>query len=253
MANPLRARYSFEYGEVFDSDDRMARYVERLSNALGDLRIVARYAVRQRQSSGERLYFVRLLASHLREIVLLLDSPDHNVVPGVEEFLRALPRGTVPSRTEIRKSHRQAMRLIDKPMRKGRPEIRGSNGDLRLPTLRDDLKQLRNHFFHYGPLQSGDDALAVAMESLAAERTGYVIRERAMRAEYADAVAVKLAHPFDVAFAEDMHARIVELIGSVSTFIHQVEAAWLYRHAEKITIRRPGHPTESLDTALGID
>jgi hypothetical protein len=253
MANPLRARYSFEYGEVFDSQDRMARYVERLSNALGDLRVVARYAVRQRQSSGERLYFVRLLGSHLREIVLLLDPPDHRVVPGVEEFLRALPRGVVPGRAEIRKSHRQAMGMLDKPMKKGRPEIRGSSGKLRRPKLRDDLKELRNHFFHYGHLQSGDDAFAVAMESLAAERTGYVIRERTMRADYADAVAAKLAHPFDLAFAEDMHARIVELIGPVSTFIHQVEAAWLYRHAEKITIRRPGHPTESLARALGID
>lgn len=253
MPNPLRARYSFEYGEVFDSQDRMARYVERLSNALGDLRVVARYAVRQRQSVGERLYFVRLLGSHLREIVLLLDPPDHRVVPGVEEFLRALPRGVVPGRAEIRNSHRQAMRMLDKPMKKGRPEIRGSSCKLRRPKLRDDLKKLRNHFFHYGHLQSGDDAFAVAMESLAAERTGYVIRERTMRADYADAVAVKLAHPFDLAFAEDMHARIVELIGPVSTFIHQVEAAWLYRHAEKITIRRPGHPTESLARALGID
>ena len=252
MANPLRARYSFEYGEVFDSDDRMARYVERLSNALGDLRVVAHYAVRQRQSAGERLYFVRLLASHLREIVLLLDPPDHKVVPGVEEFLKALPRGTVPGRAEIRKSHRQAMRMLDKPMKKGRPEIPGANGRLRRPKLRDDLKELRNQFFHYGHLQSGDDALAVAMESLAGERTGYVIREHTMRANYADTVAVKLAHPFDARFAEDMHGRIVELIGPVSTFIHQVEAAWLYRHADKVTVRRPGHQTESLERALGI-
>lgn len=252
MANPQLARYSFRYGDVFDSEDRMARYVERLSNALGDLRVVARYPVRQRQGSGERLYFVRLLASHLREVVLLLDPPDRRVLPDVEEFLAALPRGTKPSRTEIRKSHRQAMRMLDKPMKKGRPEIPGSSGKLRRPTLRDDLKELRNQFFHYGHLQSGDDALTVAMKSLASERTGYVIRERTMRANYADGVAVKLAHPFDIEFAEDMHARIVALIGPVSTFIHQVEAAWLYRHAEKITVRRPGHPVESLDHALGI-
>jgi hypothetical protein len=253
MANRQRARYSFQYGDVFDAEDQMARYVERLSIALGDLRIVANYAVRQRQKPGERLYFVRLMASHLREIVVLLDPPDRRVLPSVEDFLKTLPRGVVPSRAEIRKSHRQAMRMIDKPMKKGRPEILGSNGKLRRPTLRDDLKELRNQFFHYSHLQNGDDALAVAMQSLADERTGYVIRERTMRANYADAVAIKLAHPFEAEFAEDMHARIVELISPVSTFIHRVEAAWFYRHAEKIKIRRPGHPVESLDHALGID
>ncbi|HEY7949942.1 MAG TPA: hypothetical protein VID51_03800 [Solirubrobacterales bacterium] len=124
---------------------------------------------------------------------------------------------------------------------------------MRRPKLRDDLKELRNQFFHYGHIQSGDDALTVAMTSLASERTGYVIRERTMRANYADAVAVKLAHPFDAEFAEDMHARIVQLIGPVSTFIHRVEAAWLYRHAKKIKVRRPGHPVETLDHGLGID
>jgi len=172
MANRQLARYSFTYGEVFDAEDRMARYVERLSNALGDLRIAANYAVRQRQKAGERLYFVRVTASHLREIVNLLDPPNREVVPGVEEFLKALPRGVTPSRAEIRKSHRRAMRMLDKPMKKGRPEIVGSNGKSRRPKLRDDLKELRNQFFHYGHLESGDDALGAAMKSLAGERAG---------------------------------------------------------------------------------
>lgn len=252
MANQQLARYSFKYGDVFNAEDRMARYVERLSNALGDLRIAARYAVRQRQGPGERLYFVRLVASHLREVVLLLDPPDRRIIPDIEEFLAELPRGTKPSRAEIRKSHRQAMRMLEKSMKKGRPEILDSNGKMRRPKLRDDLKELRNQFFHYGHSQSGDDALMVAMTSLAGEKTGYVIRERTMRANYADVVAVKLAHPFDAEFAKDMHARIVQLIGPVSTFTHQIEAAWLYCHAEKIKVRRPGRPVEALDHALGI-
>lgn len=253
MANAQLARYSFTYGDVFHFEDQMARYVERLSNALGDLRIAARFAVRPRQNSAERLYFVRLTASHLREVALLLDPPDRKVVPGVEEFLKTLPRGCVPSRAEIRKSHRQAIRILEKPMNIGRREIEGSNGKMRRPKLRDDLKELRNQFFHYGHFQSGDDALTVAMEALSGERTGYVIRERTMRALYADAVGVKLAHPFDAEFAEDMHARIVQLIGPVSTFIHQIEAAWLYCHAEKITVRRPGHRVQRLSEALGVD
>jgi hypothetical protein len=122
---------------------------------------------------------------------------------------------------------------------------------LRRPTLRDDLKELRNQFFHYGHLQSGDDALMTAMRSLAGEKTGYVIGERRMRAEYADAVAVKLSHPFDIQFADEMHRRIVELIGPVSTFIHQVEAAWLYRNAETVQVRLPDEKRRSLREALG--
>ena len=253
MAGTGRIRYSFVYGEVFDAEDRMARYVQRLSSALADLRVVAPYAVRRRQRAGERLDFVRLLASHLREIVLLLDPPDRRVVPGVEEFLKTLPADTVPARAELRRSHRQAIRLVEKPMAAGRPPIEGSDGRLRRPTLRDDLKELRNQFFHYGHLQSGDDALATAMGAARGDRTGYVIGPGRMRAEYADAVAVRLAHPFDAQFAEEMHRRIVELIGPVSTYIHQVEAAWLYRNAANVQLSVPGEARRGLSEVLGMD
>lgn len=58
----------------------------RLSTALGDLRIAGHYATRRRQNVAERVYFVRLLASHMREIVLIMDPPDARVVPTVESF-----------------------------------------------------------------------------------------------------------------------------------------------------------------------
>jgi hypothetical protein len=250
MPNPLLARFSFVHRDVFSSDDRMARYVERLSVALGDLRIAGHYATRSRQNSAERLYFVRLMASHLREIVLLLDPPNRTVIPDVEEFLASLPRGTRPSRADMRKSHRRALRLLDKPMAEGRADIVNSDGRSRRPTLRDDLRDLRNGFFHYGHTKAGDDALAAAMDAVGGRRTSYVIRERTMRAEYADLLGANLAHPFDLPFAADLHARIVELLGAVATFIQQVEAAWLYSRPDAITLRRPGRDPERLSAAL---
>lgn len=250
MPNPLLARFSFVHRDVFPSDDRMARYVERLSVALGDLRIAGHYATRSRQNSAERLYFVRLTASHLREIVLLFDPPDRTVIPDVEEFLASLPRGAQPSRAEIRKSHRRALRLLDKPMAKGRADVVRPDGRSRRRTLRDDLRDLRNGFFHYGYTKSGDEALAAAMNAVSGKRTAYVVRERTMRAEYADLLGANLAHPFDLPFVHDLHTRIVELIGPIASFVQQVEAAWLYSRPEAITLRRPGRDPEPLRAAL---
>jgi hypothetical protein len=102
-----RATFSFRIGAVFSADDRHARYVMRLSITLGDLRIAAHYATRKRQRFAERLYFVRLTASHLRELVILLDPPNTRVVPTVDELVLALRRGTSPSRSEIRRHHRE--------------------------------------------------------------------------------------------------------------------------------------------------
>jgi hypothetical protein len=75
----------------------MARYVVRLSTGLGDLRIAARYATRGRQNMAERTYFIRLMAPHVHEIGFVLQPAKGSVVPDVETFLRALPRGTKPS------------------------------------------------------------------------------------------------------------------------------------------------------------
>jgi hypothetical protein len=155
--DPWLASFQFRIGRVFPADDWLARYVVRLSMALGDLRIAGHYATRDRQRGAERLYFIRLTASHLRELVMLLDPPNSKVVPTVEQFVLALPRGIKPTRAEIRDSHRRAIRQLAEIMR-GRPDIQVGD-KTRPPTLRDDLKELRNRFFHYGHDQRGDDAL----------------------------------------------------------------------------------------------
>jgi hypothetical protein len=238
-AAALRATYSFRIGDAFPADDRDARYVMRLSMALGDLRIAAHYATRNRQRAAERLYFVRLTASHLRELVILLDPPNAKVIPTVEQFVVGLPRGTQPTRAEIRASHREAIRRLAAIMR-GRPDIE-VDGKTRAPTLRDDLKELRNRFFHYGHDERGDAALRNAMDAVATSRSSYVIRDRTLRARYADVVGTLLAHPYEQRFAPDMHGQIVDLIGPVALYVQQVEAAWIWtRKPGVVTVRKPG-------------
>jgi hypothetical protein len=234
--------YYFRLGDVFPPDDRMGRYVMRLSLALGDLRIAGDYAVRNRQRYAERLYFVRLTASHLRELVVLLDPPNRRIVPDVEEFLALLPPGTKPPRRDIRAAHNNALRQLVSVMR-GRPNIT-VGGNSRPPTLRDDLKELRNRFFHYGHDQSGDDALRHAMMAVDKKRSSYVVRTTSLRARYADLVATLLVHPFDERLAPDMHGRIVDLIEPVATYVQMVEAAWLYSRPDgMVTYREPGDAT----------
>lgn len=247
-----KATYSFRIGAAFPAGDWLARYVMRLSIALGDMRIAGHYATRSRQRAGERLYFVRLLASHLRELVMLLDPPNSKIVPTVDQFLAGLPRQINPPRKEIRAAHRKAIRQIAAEMR-GRPNIE-VNGKTRPPTLRDDLKELRNRFFHYGHDQAGDNALRAAMEALADNRSSYVIRTRRMRARYADVVGALLAHPFPPEFMGDMHGAIANLIDPVATYVQRVEAAWIWTRAPGIiTVRRPGGERYPLHPAIDAD
>lgn len=211
----------------------------RLSIALGDLRIAGHYATRSRQRFDERLYFVRLTSSHLRELVMLLDPPNNHVIPTVDQFVLSLPRGVQPTRAEIRKSHKRAMRRIDAVM-PGRPDIQVRN-TTRPPTLRDDLRELRNRFFHYGHDRPGDDALRAAMSAVADDRSSYLIRERSMRARYADVVGVRLAVPFDMRFAEDFLDKTIKLIGPVAHYVQQAEAAWVWtRPPGVVTVTQPG-------------
>ena len=226
MADEQVHRYEFRIGDVFPAGYKTSRYVMRLSMALGDLRIaIAAYAVREEQSEAERLYFVRLGASHLRELVLLLDPPDRRVVPALDEFIASLP---VEARNEdeevLRRSHAEVMRLLEEPLAL-RPGV----------TLRDELKRLRNQFFHYHADARNEPALIDAMTAAADEDGAYVTTEIddsiTMRAQYADTVASHLVHPFGEPQAEgmarEMHARIIELIKPLNEYLHQAEAAWL--------------------------
>jgi hypothetical protein len=248
MPNARRGRFAFKFDDVFPATDRMARYVVRLSTGLGDLRIAARYATRSRQNRAERTYFIRLMASHVHEIALVLEPTSNSVVPDVETFLRALPRGTKPSRTLIRRAHTQVVKALDCPMQKGRPPIT-VDGKQITPRLRDDLMRLRNGFLHYADRRYSDKALSAAMATLSNDRGGRTIYTNPLRsrAEYADDVGITLMHPFDLAFARQMHRRIIAILKPLTTYIALVEDAWLDSRPPGVVIATlPGKKSQPL-------
>src|SRR3954470_20327878 len=112
MTYPVENRFEFKIGDAFPDRDPIARYVMRLSTALGDLRIAGEYAVRADQPEHERLYFIRLFSAHMREAVLLLD-PSSGVVPTLEAFIAALPADARDLHAErLRKSHARVLALL---------------------------------------------------------------------------------------------------------------------------------------------
>jgi hypothetical protein len=218
-----RHRFEFRLGEVFDVQDRMARYVIRLSQALGDLRIAGSYAIRPEQPIYERIYFVRLTAAHLHEVAILFKPPDE-AIPGIEDFIQAVVE---PSDAEgaraLRDSHREVRRALDRPVKK----VPGK------PALASELSRIRNEFLHYANKKEYEPPLCRAMELAASIETAYVIRERSMRAEYADEINNKLLHPWKLdddawlCAVKALHGSITDLIAPITDFLHQAEASFL--------------------------
>src|SRR4051794_26602642 len=116
-------------GDGFPGDPSLEVWVMTLSTALGDLRIVGNYVGRPDQPKHERLYFVRLLASHLREAVKVIDQDADK--PHLGQFIAKLPEEAHEARNSIATALQTKLR----------------EGDDR--TLLDDLKRLRNDTFHY--------------------------------------------------------------------------------------------------------
>ena len=79
----------FNIGAAFPSADPAARYVMRLAMATGDLNLAADAFIKRGDelTDFERFYYVRLLASHLRETVMLIDPPTKSVVPSLDDFV----------------------------------------------------------------------------------------------------------------------------------------------------------------------
>jgi hypothetical protein len=202
-------------GEVFPSDERVSRLVMRLSMALGDLRIAPKYATRDKQTPYERLYFVRLMAMHLRELLPVVDPPNESTLPNVNALLRDLR----PSREDakaLRNAHERLLRQLHQPF------------ESRRVTLRRELKRLRNGFAHYHAKPWSDKALTDAMEMASGTECRYRIAG-GLRAEYADEVAHKVVHPFSDDVARELHERIAAVIEQLAEYLQLVEAVYLAR------------------------
>jgi hypothetical protein len=222
--DPERHRIEFKIVDVFDPEDKMARYLVRLSMALGDLRIAGgTYLLRDEQPVHERMYFARLTASHLHELGILFHPPDETI-PSVEEFIAAVvPSDDAETAERLRKSHKSVQRALQRTVR-----VPGK------PTLGSELSRLRNAFFHYFNRAEYEQPLRDAMERAAGLDGVYVLRERTMRAEYADEITNKVMHPWPGLSDGDwteavtaLHKRISALIAPVADFLHQAEATYL--------------------------
>ena len=233
-------------GDAFPADDVVARYVMRLSMALGDVRVAMDYLVREEQPPYERLYFVRLAALHLRELVLLIDPPQEPwrdapcaacgkpeprepfVLPDVEVLIAAT-RASESDGGKLRAAREEVRRRL------------AERFELRPVLLRQELRQMRNGFAHYHRSAEGDATLSEAMERATNVESRYVVRENTMRADYADDVASHLVHPFDatdeterMAMAAELHRHIVALLPAVSAYLHLAEAVFLHSRGNAV-------------------
>lgn len=220
-ADMLRLRFPME--RAFPPDDPVAVFVMTLSIAFGDLRIVGgKYVPREDQPDHERIYFVRVMASHLREIVKVIDRQAD--APGIKDFVATLSDEARDARARI-------------------PEKLGAHvlkDDER--TLLDFLKRLRNDTFHYADDSQSKKRLRDAMAACASNsKEGvYVVGGRATRARYADRIVEEREYPIPgrdheaghdhearIDATRKLHQALLALQDDVATFIKEAEAAYL--------------------------
>jgi len=149
-------RLRFHMAEAFPPSDPVALWVMNLSIALGDLRIVAIYATRDEQPDAERLYFVRLFASHLREIAKLVAEDHKN--EEVRAFVAALPQPGQDARVEVD-------RMLHTHPYKHRPDV----------ILWRDLKRVRDDTFHYASDDASHERLRTAMNAVTDLESGHLL------------------------------------------------------------------------------
>lgn len=147
-------RLTFKMADAFSPDDPIAVWVMNLSIAL---RIVAEYTTRKEQPEHERIYFVRIFSSHLREIAKLLVH-DFNKRQDVRDFVACLPQEAQDARDEADELLHSTFPL--------RPDV----------VVWEDLKRLRDDTFHYVSDKSSQDRLVDAMRTVAGMRNGVCAR-----------------------------------------------------------------------------
>ena len=133
-------RLTFRMDEAFPAEDPIGLWVMNLSIALGDMRVAMKYAVREDQSEHERFYFVRIVASHLREVAKVIVL-DHRKRQDVRDFVASLPQ-------EAQDAHSEVERLFE-----GTHMLRSS------VTLFEDMKRIRDDTFHYASDRPSIDRL----------------------------------------------------------------------------------------------
>jgi hypothetical protein len=195
-------------------DDPVAVFVMTLSIAFGDLRVVAKYVPRDDQPDHERIYFVRVMASHLREIVKVIDRQASR--PGITDFVATFSDEARDARARIPE----------------KLEAKVLKDDER--TLLDFLKRLRNDTFHYADDPQSKKRLRDAMAASASKEGVYVLGGRDTRAQYADGIVEEREYPMPgtdhearIDATRKLHTALLALQDDVTTFIKEAEASYL--------------------------
>lgn len=235
---------SFRIADAFPAESHIARYVVRLSMAMGDLRIAGAPFIDRSDTLAdfERFYYIRLLFSHTRETVLLIDPPSGSVVPNLEDFLGFFDGRYPQLQASIRGAHSEVIQRLDAPLAR-RPAV----------TLRAELKRLRNQFFHYNWQSHDDVRLGDAMRAAGDTVSRHRGEPRHHRALYADEIAHHLMHPFDVPDDEfegqllELHNAVIALFRPISQFVMDAEVLYIgTRPSGVVTLHHSDGTTESL-------
>lgn len=237
-------RFTFLLDDVYPSGDEVAEFALRCSLALADLRIAARYLGRRRQRRTERLYFLRLLGTHLREATSLIREHPESVIPSVEEFIAGLPAEfRERDSAEIARLREAAIEVQERLAEKLEPPAS--------VTVNKALKEIRDRFAHYHYDKRGTKALrdALSEAGLAGEKVAYIVFDDRPQtdSEFADQVGIFMAHPMpgmDVATRKvgyrQIHESVSELVGPVSTVLQLVESLWLHSRPQGVVkVRHP--------------
>jgi hypothetical protein len=212
--------------------------------ALTDLRIAADLLGGEIENY-QRVYFVRLMASHMHEALSLIEPPAstrqrrRSALPPLEEFLSHYGERHHDLQDVVRQAQREVTERLAQPL------------VCRIAPIgfRSELSRIRNQFFHYGWEKRDDRRLRAAMEAAAGLQGEYLTGTDYMRARFADEITGQMLHPymsygfFDEEATRELHTSILELIGPIARFGQAAEALHFHsREPGVVTVEHPdGH------------
>jgi hypothetical protein len=240
---PPITTFRFNIGECLPHDRSEARYIARLSMALADLRVVGKLLGGDVEDY-ERMYLVRLMASHMHEALSLIEAPRKKwtALPPLDQFLSRYGEHHTDLQDAVRGAQAEVILRLAQPLVYRLIPV----------TLRFELNRIRNQFFHYNWEKRDDRKLADAMGAAANLEGEYLTGTGFMRARFADEIAGQMMHPFlrygflaeDA--ARELYRAILELIGPIARFGQAAEA--LHFHSREHGVVRVEHADGRVQT-----
>jgi hypothetical protein len=233
--------FRFSIGRCLPHDRPEARYITRLSMALESLRIVGDLLTRDIEHR-QRMYLVRLMASHLYEALSLIEPPRgkratrRSALLPVDDFLASYGETHQDLQQAVRDAQTEVTLRLSQPLCFRLVPV----------SLRFELTRIRNQFFHFGWEKRDVPPLTAAMKAAANLDGAYVTGENLMHAQFAEEIAGQMMHPFlsyeifDEDGTRELDRAILELIGPIAKFAQAAEALHLHsRDHGVVTVEHP--------------